>query len=64
MQAAATLLQSNRLLRQGKYYYAKAIGVKTGYHAKAKSTFIAAAKSGDRTLIAVLLGYKEKERHV
>lgn len=60
MQAATTLLQSNRLLRQGKHYYAKAIGVKTGYHAKAKSTFIAAARSEDRTLIAVLLGYKER----
>lgn len=60
IQAATTLLQSNRLLRPGKYQYAKAIGIKTGYHAKAKSTFISAARSDDRTLIAVLLGYKER----
>lgn len=59
-QEATTLLQTNRLLRQGKYFYAKAIGVKTGYHAKAKSTFIAASRSEGRTLIAVLLGYPER----
>lgn len=61
-QPATTLLQGNRLLRPGKYYYAKAIGVKTGYVAKAKHTFIAAARSQNRTLIAVLLGYKERNQ--
>lgn len=61
-QAATTLLQSNRLLRPGKYYYAKAIGVKTGYHSKAKKNLVAAARSEGRTLIAVLLGYDD--RHV
>lgn len=60
LQAATTLLQSNRLLRPGKYRYAKSIGIKTGYHAKAKSTLISAARSEGRTLIAVLLAYKER----
>lgn len=60
LQAGTTLLQTNRLLRPGKHHYAKAIGIKTGYHAKAKSTFISASRSDDRTLIAVLLGYKER----
>lgn len=59
-QEATTLLQSNRLLRPGKYYYAKAIGVKTGYHAKAKSCLVGASRFEGRTLIAVLLGYKER----
>jgi serine-type D-Ala-D-Ala carboxypeptidase (penicillin-binding protein 5/6) len=60
-QTATVLLQTNRLIRAGKFYYPKAIGVKTGYHAKAKHTLIAAAHSGDRTLIAVLLDYQERE---
>lgn len=59
-QAATTLLQTNRLLRPGKFYYAKAIGVKTGYHAKAKKTFIGAARADGRTLIVVLMGYKDR----
>lgn len=58
-QPAATFLQTNRLLRPGNLYYPKAIGVKTGYHLKAKKTFIGAARSKDRTLIVVLLGYSD-----
>ncbi len=59
-QNAATFLQSNRLLRPGSFYYPKAIGVKTGYHSRAKKTFIGAARFENRTLIAVLLGYKDR----
>jgi D-alanyl-D-alanine carboxypeptidase (penicillin-binding protein 5/6) len=59
-QPATTLLQTNRLLKPGKFYYAKAIGIKTGYHAKAKKTFIGAAQVEGRTLIAVLLGYQDR----
>jgi D-alanyl-D-alanine carboxypeptidase (penicillin-binding protein 5/6) len=59
-QAATTLLQSNRLLRPGKFYYAKAIGIKTGYHAKAQKCFVGAARVNGRTLIVVLLGYKDR----
>ncbi len=58
-QESTTLVQSNRLLRTGKYYYPKAIGVKTGYTSAAMKTFVAAAKQGDRTLIAVLLKSSE-----
>lgn len=61
-QAAATLLQGNRLIRPGKLYYSKAIGVKTGYHSKAKNTFVGAARYNDRTLIVVLLGYPERQQ--
>jgi serine-type D-Ala-D-Ala carboxypeptidase (penicillin-binding protein 5/6) len=61
-QSAATLLGGNRLIRSGKFYYARAIGVKTGYHAKAKNTFIGAARADGRTLIVVLLGYPDRKK--
>lgn len=49
------LIQNNRLLKEGKFYYPKAIGVKTGYIARAGYCFVAAAEHEGRTLIAVLL---------
>lgn len=61
MQEAITLIQTNRLLRKGKLYYPKAIGVKTGATSIAGNTLVAAAKHEDRTLIAVLLKTKERE---
>lgn len=60
-QEASTLVQTNRLLRSGKLYYPKAIGVKTGYHTPAQNTLVAAAKDGDRTLIAVLLKAEDRK---
>jgi serine-type D-Ala-D-Ala carboxypeptidase (penicillin-binding protein 5/6) len=60
-QPARTLVQNNRLLRPGIYYYPKAIGVKTGYIFKAGRTFVAAAKHEGRTLIATLLGCEKSE---
>lgn len=60
-QSSTTLLQTNRLLRKGKLYYAKAIGVKTGYLSLAGNTLVGAAKQDNRTLIAVLLKSKERE---
>lgn len=58
-QPAGMLKQFNRLIVPGKFYYTKAIGGKTGHHSKAGFTYVAAAKQGDRVLIAVLLGCKE-----
>ncbi len=60
-QAAATLVQGNRLLRKGDYYYPKAIGVKTGYTAAAGHCFSAAAQHNGRTLIAVLFNCKDRK---
>lgn len=57
---AVKIRQTNRLLRPGKYHYPKAIGIKTGYIAKAKNTLVAAAKDQDRTLIAVLLRCEDR----
>lgn len=61
-QGASVLVQTNRLLKKGKCYYEKAIGVKTGYIAKAQNTLVAAAVDGDRMLIAVLLKGEEREQ--
>ncbi len=60
-QAAEELVSHNKLIRPGKYFYSKAIGVKTGFHSKAKYTLVGAAESEGRTLIAVLLGCENKE---
>jgi D-alanyl-D-alanine carboxypeptidase (penicillin-binding protein 5/6) len=59
-QEATTLVQTNRLLRPGPYYYPKTIGGKTGYLANAQNTFVVAAKEGDRTLVAVFMKTKER----
>lgn len=59
-QEASTIVQLNRLLQKGKFYYPKAIGVKTGYISAAQNTLVAAAKDGNRQLIAVLLKVKER----
>lgn len=60
MQKSVTLFQGNRLLRKGKFYYAPAIGVKTGYTSLAKNNLVAAAKNGGRTLIAVLMHSEDR----
>jgi D-alanyl-D-alanine carboxypeptidase (penicillin-binding protein 5/6) len=50
------LIQTNKLLKPGQYYYPKAIGVKTGHTKDAGYTLVAAAEHNNRTLIAVVLG--------
>lgn len=60
-QAATPLVQTNKLLRKGKFFYQKAIGVKTGYTSDAGNTLVAAAVHEGRTLIAVLLKTKERD---
>ncbi|MBA3957548.1 MAG: D-alanyl-D-alanine carboxypeptidase [Parachlamydiaceae bacterium] len=59
-QESTLLLQSNKLMRKGKYRYEKAIGGKTGYFSLAGHTFVVAAKDEERTLIAVLLNSKNR----
>jgi len=61
-QKASVLIQGNRLLRKGKSYYSKAVGVKTGHIAMAQNTLVAAAIKGERLLVAVLLKCKEREK--
>jgi len=56
MQESTKYLQTNRLLRTGKYHYPYAIGVKTGWFTDCGYNLIAAAEKDGRKLIAVLLG--------
>lgn len=52
-----TLVQTNMLLRKGKYYYPQAIGIKTGTTSAAGKALVAAAEEPNgRKLIAVVLG--------
>lgn len=62
-QEESVFLQTNRLLRKGPFYYEKAIGVKTGGGSngeKRHHSLIAAAEDKGRTVIAVLMGAKER----
>lgn len=59
-QDATTWVQTNRLLKNGQFFYSKAIGVKTGHGSPALNTLVAAAQHEGRTLIAVLLHCKER----
>ncbi len=59
-QQAITLIQGNRLLRKGDYYYRRALGVKTGFTAAAQHTLVAAAQHEGRTIIVVLLKNKDR----
>ena len=59
-QPAGEMMQFNRLLKPGPYYYSKAIGVKTGHTEKAGDPLVAAAEHEGRTLIAVFLGCRGK----
>lgn len=60
-QPQAEIKSFNPLLKpKSRYFYPKAIGGKTGYTQAAKHTLVAAAESGGRTVIAVLLGCEHK----
>jgi len=58
-----TLYQYNKLLKRGKYYLPEAIGIKTGYHKRAGHCLLAAAKKGDRLLVACVLGAKKGQEY-
>ena len=55
-QPAGELKQRNGLVVEGKHYYPKAIGVKTGFHSFAQNALVGAATDQGRTLVAVVLG--------
>ncbi|MDR2539176.1 MAG: D-alanyl-D-alanine carboxypeptidase [Chlamydiales bacterium] len=61
-QSQIELLQHNSLLKPGKFYYPKAIGVKTGYTASSGYTIAAAAEDQNRKMIAVLMGCDQLEQ--
>lgn len=61
-QPKALYVQTNRLLRQGNYYYPYAVGIKTGYHSKAQHALVAAAEKEGRLLICSLFQCKDRSR--
>lgn len=61
-QESSVLVQNHPLLKQGKFYYAKALGAKTGYTNLAAHNLVVAARDKGRTLIAVLLKTKERDQ--
>ncbi len=60
-QAKCEIQQKNALVRNGKYFYPHALGVKTGYHSNAKYTLVGAAERNGRELIAVVLGCETRD---
>ncbi len=55
IQGPTKFYQKNRLIKPGKYYDPRAIGVKNGYTSDARSTLVAASEYQGRTLIACVL---------
>lgn len=58
-QGSSWLIQTNGLLKPGKYYYPYATGIKTGYTEQAGFNLVASAQKGDRDLIAVICNCDE-----
>ena len=61
-QPESILCQHNALLKPGKFFYKKAIGIKTGYTVAAGYCIVTAAEDENRRLIAVLLGCDKLEQ--
>ena len=59
LQTAKKIKNRNLLIQPGKFFYPRALGMKTGYHSDANYTYVSAAKDGDRSLIVVLMGCDE-----
>lgn len=57
-QSSMKIMQRNRLLKEGNFYYSGAVGMKTGYTAAAGHNLVAVASKNGRKLIAVILGCK------
>lgn len=53
--------QHNALVKQGRFFYPKAIGIKTGYTLSGGYSIVAAAEDEQRKLIAVILGCEKIE---
>lgn len=61
-QLQTELLQHNSLIKPGKFYYPKAIGVKTGYTESSGYTLVGAAEDQNRKMIVVLMGCNKLEQ--
>lgn len=63
LQKPMKIRHSNQLLHPGKFFYHRAIGIKTGYTSKARHNLVCAAKERKRTLIAALLGAEDSSQN-
>jgi D-alanyl-D-alanine carboxypeptidase (penicillin-binding protein 5/6) len=61
-QPESMLYQHNALVKPGRFFYPKAIGIKTGYTVSAGYSIVAAAQDVNRKLIVVLLGCERIEQ--
>jgi serine-type D-Ala-D-Ala carboxypeptidase (penicillin-binding protein 5/6) len=61
-QPPSWLLQHNKLIKRGPFFYPQSIGVKIGY-TNAGATLVAAAEKEGRILIAALMNAKESRDH-
>ncbi len=61
-QSESVLQQHNALVRPGKFFYPKAIGIKTGYTLSAGYALVSAAEDSQRKLIVVVLGCEKIEQ--
>jgi serine-type D-Ala-D-Ala carboxypeptidase (penicillin-binding protein 5/6) len=61
-QPGSILYQHNALVTPGRFFYPKAIGIKTGYTLSGGYTMVAAAEDQQRKLIAVILGCEKIEQ--
>ena len=59
-QESTMLVQTNHLLRKGKWYYPYATGIKTGKIEHSGFGLVSSAEKDGRSLIAVVLGCKER----
>lgn len=55
-QPESLLNQHNALVKPGRFFYPKAIGIKTGYTVAGGYSIVSAAEDANRSLIAVVLG--------
>jgi len=59
LQAPKKVLNRDSLIQPGKFFYPRALGMKTGYHSDAGYTYACVARDGKRSLIAILLGHND-----
>ncbi|NGX50371.1 MAG: D-alanyl-D-alanine carboxypeptidase DacF [Chlamydiae bacterium] len=59
LQGAKRVVNRNLLLQSGKFFYPRAVGMKTGYTSDAGYNIASVARDGERTLIAILLGGRD-----
>lgn len=58
LQGSKKIANRDLLIQPGKFFYPRAVGMKTGHTSDAGYPYAGVARDGDRILIAVLMGYE------